>query len=633
MKNFNWTSQQKPLLLSLIVFIVFTLITFYYASNIKRQIENSNRHGISVSSEKIANQLQELINHSVFDLYTLQSFYTTHDQINYQEFKQFTQLQLANIDYIKALEWIPKVTQKERVDFVNEQQALFSDYKIKALMPDKTIQDSQIKDVYFPVTFVEPLIDNENALGLDLNSDQSRRRTLEYARDTAKITATEQISLVQDESSSKDFLMLAPIYQNGIIPITLNLKRQTLKGFVLGVFQINSLIKQVSEHAHKEGLQLSLIDLDSSISPLLYGQSAKPDFSFDIDVPERAWQLQFTMTPALRAQVESPPIFLWTLVIGFIISALLGISAYALTRISRDAIILKKLNKKIKSHNQSLEARVQERTQKIAMKNEELSNNVIQLTQSREALNKLMQELKKQKESAEHKSIELARSNKELDEFAYVASHDLKAPLRGIDQLASWIQEDLQNQDMDEIPEHLGAIRQRIKRLEKLLTDLLEYSKAGRHDEKLSEVDSQKLIEDVFMMNSPSDSCTLSFNNHLPQNLTVTAQFELIIRNLIGNAIKHSDKKNLHIEFDCIEKNNIYTFSIKDNGPGIDSLHFDQIFKMFKTLKPRDKVEGSGMGLALIKKVVNSYGGNIYVESTMGKGTTFFFNWPKNLHA
>lgn len=631
MSNTSGLPDKTPFLIASLVFILSLAISLYFATKIKQEIVSNNLNVIFSQSEKIAVNFQATIDRSVFDLYTLQSFYNTQQSIEYHQFKRFTQLLLKDIDVIRALEWIPKVNGSNREEFVTQQKVHFKDFQIKALKESKRLKPSNAKAVYYPVTFIQPLVGNENALGLDLNSNAVRRSTLEYARDTGEITATEQISLVQDKLSSNDFLMVAPVYLGGTTPTTLELRQENLKGFVLGVFQVKSLIKEIKVQAENEGLSMSLIDLDAGKSPRLFGQNSHFDFTFDINLPQRAWQLQFTLTDTLRSQLYQPTLYHWTLAFGLTISCLLAISTFSLKRISSDRLKLMILNTHIQNHNQNLEAKVQDRTQSLAIKNDELSANVSQLIQSREALNKLMTELKKQKEEAEHKSIELARSNKELDEFAYVASHDLKAPLRGIDQLASWIEEDLASNDKDEIPEHLSSIRQRVTRLEKLLIDLLEYSKVGRHEEKISQVNSKQLIKDIFMLNTPSNQCELRFANRFPEHLNVTAQFELIIRNLIGNAIKHSNNDTLHIEFDCTENENAYTFSITDNGPGIDSKHFEQIFQMFKTLKPRDKVEGSGMGLALIKKVVNSYGGNVYVESTLGQGTTFFFNWPKNL--
>lgn len=631
MSKFNWLIFAKPVSFGVFVFIVSISACLFFSTNIKQAIVETNRNTLLAKSEKISVDLQEIINRSVFDLYTLQSFFNTHQEISRSEFNQFTQFMLQGVDYIRAFEWIPKVAPSDREAFVKKQQSEFQHFSITSFSPEGLQQKSPAKDVYFPVTYMQPYIGNENALGFDLSSNMARKVTLEHARDKGEITTTDQISLVQAKGSSKDFLMVAPIYLKGDIPSSQLLRREELRGFVLGVFQINSLLSSILKQAKAEGLILSLKDLNTDKNSMLLGQIAEPEFSFNIQVPQRTWQLGFTMNPTLSHQVLTPPIYSWALLISFIISALLGLSAYALSRISFDSLQLKILNTEIQDYNQNLEAKVHERTRSLAVNNAELNKNVNQLTQNREALSELMSALKQQKEEAENKSKELTKSNKELDEFTYVVSHDLKAPLRGIDQLASWIEEDIDSDKMEDVSKHLTAIRQRIYRLEKLLIDLLEYSKVGRHEEKLTQVNSQELIQNVFMLNAPSSACKLSFGSAFPKKLDVTAQFELIIRNLIGNAIKHSNRENLHIEFNCTEQADAFTFSIKDNGPGIEAKHFDQIFKMFKTLEPRDKVEGSGMGLALIKKVVNTYGGSVYVKSELGQGSTFFFDWPKRL--
>ncbi|WP_438464709.1 CHASE domain-containing protein [Marinomonas sp. PE14-40] len=631
MSKFNWLIFAKPASFGIFVFIISTSVCLFFSSNIKQAIVETNRSTLLAKSEKISVDLQEIINRSVFDLYTLQSFYNTHQDVSRSEFNQFTQFMLQGVDYIRAFEWIPKVISPNREAFVNKQKSELKGFSITRFSQTGVLVKSPNKVTYYPVTFMQPYKGNESALGFDLSSNPARKATLDYARDTGEITTTDQISLVQDQSSSKDFLMVAPIYHMGDQPSSTQLRREQLKGFVLGVFQVENLLRSVNKQAIDEGLELSLKDLNTKKSSMLYGKRVKPEFSFNIQVPQRTWQLGFTMNPVLSHKVLNPPIYSWAVLISLIISALLGLSAYALSRILFDSLQLKILNTEIQDYNQNLEAKVHERTRSLAVNNAELNKNVNQLTQNREALSELMTALKQQKDQAESKTIELEKSNEELDEFTYVVSHDLKAPLRGIDQLASWIEEDIDANKMEDVPKHLTAIRQRIYRLEKLLIDLLEYSKVGRHEEKLTQVNSQELIENVFMLNAPSNACKLSFNSPFPKELAVTAQFELIIRNLIGNAIKHSNRENLHLEFNCAEQTDVFTFSIKDNGPGIETKHFDQIFKMFKTLEPRDKVEGSGMGLALIKKVVNTYGGRVYVTSELGQGSTFYFDWPKSL--
>ena len=230
-------------------------------------------------------------------------------------------------------------------------------------------------------------------------------------------------------------------------------------------------------------------------------------------------------------------------------------------------------------------------------------------------------------------NADLERSNKELDEFAYIASHDLKSPLRGIDQLASWIAEDITDGRYDELHENIGLMRGRVQRMEKLLTDLLEYSRVGKQTEILQVVDSKTLVKEVFELCFPPAKFTLDIDPGLPEFTTLVAPFEQVIRNLINNAIKHHNREDGTITIRCTgsQNNDFFEFEIQDDGPGVARQHHELIFKMFKSLKPRDEVEGSGMGLALVKKIVNQYGGEITIKSSEGAGCTFCFTWPKKV--
>ena len=224
---------------------------------------------------------------------------------------------------------------------------------------------------------------------------------------------------------------------------------------------------------------------------------------------------------------------------------------------------------------------------------------------------------------------ELKRSNKELNDFAYVASHDLKAPLRGIMQLSAWIEEDIADFATDDTKSNLTLLMNRTSRLEKLLEDLLDYSRIGRKVGDIQTVDTNELVLNVFDLQDPSDNITLICQASLPVIDTVISPFETIIRNLIGNAIKHNDKENGVITVSGQEFSKYYQFSVKDNGPGIPARYHEQIFELFKTLQPRDEVEGSGMGLSIIKKLLDYHNGSIAVESDGENGTCFTFTWPK----
>jgi len=224
---------------------------------------------------------------------------------------------------------------------------------------------------------------------------------------------------------------------------------------------------------------------------------------------------------------------------------------------------------------------------------------------------------------------ELERSNKELATFAYVASHDLKSPLRGIFQISQWIEEDLRNSASASIPAHMNLLRGRLNRMEHLLDDLLAYSRAGRLEGGLSQIDLGILAKNIFEMQAPPDGFKLLLANDLPIFTTLATPLEQVLRNLFTNAIKHHDRKVGTIKLDCERKDKYhYEFSVTDDGPGIPSEYHERVFVMFQTLRPRDEVEGSGMGLALVKKIVETYGGHASIVSTGIRGTSIRFTWP-----
>ena len=226
---------------------------------------------------------------------------------------------------------------------------------------------------------------------------------------------------------------------------------------------------------------------------------------------------------------------------------------------------------------------------------------------------------------------ELSRRNQELKDFAYVASHDLKAPLRGVNQLATWITEDLEGQINEETSEHLHLMRVRITRMEKLLDDLLLYFRADNLGGSTECIDFAEMARDVFELCCNNPSFALELQGSFPQADTHKVALELVLRNLINNAIKHHDKASGHIIVRSLPSpdEQYYLFEVADDGPGIAPEHYERVFAMFQTLRPRDEVEGSGMGLAVIKKTIESLGGTISLAANAPRGVAFRFSWPR----
>ncbi len=265
----------------------------------------------------------------------------------------------------------------------------------------------------------------------------------------------------------------------------------------------------------------------------------------------------------------------------------------------------------------------------IDVTKQKLAEEVIK--KSEERLSKNVVSLKKTQRNLETHMRQLEQANKELDHFAYVASHDLKAPLRGMDNIAMWIEEDLGDNLTPDIKAKIDLMRGRISRLETLLKDILAFSRAGRHLSQPKLLSASALIDDVISWIDVPEKYIITKETSFPEIETVRTVFEHIFLNLISNAIKHNDREEGEIILSCTDDGTHYTFKAKDDGPGIPPQYHEHVFQIFKKLQSRDEVEGSGIGLSIVKKMVESIGGKIWIESTPEqRGTTFFFTAPKN---
>ena len=225
----------------------------------------------------------------------------------------------------------------------------------------------------------------------------------------------------------------------------------------------------------------------------------------------------------------------------------------------------------------------------------------------------------------------LANANKELESFAYVVSHDLKAPLRGINSLATWIYTDYGDKLDKEGKEHVQMLIARVNRMYNLINGILQYSRTGLARDKIINVDTNILIREIIGMLDPPHHIAIRIKDELPVILYGKVHMEQILQNLLSNAIKFIDKPKGEIIIGCDDSVDYWKFSVTDNGPGIDEKHFEKIFQIFQTLSPRDNFESTGIGLTILKKIVEIYGGKIEVKSKIGVGSTFSFSVPKNL--
>ena len=223
---------------------------------------------------------------------------------------------------------------------------------------------------------------------------------------------------------------------------------------------------------------------------------------------------------------------------------------------------------------------------------------------------------------------ELQRSNRDLEQFAYVASHDLKAPLRSIEVLVGWLSEDLAGHADGDVQENLGLLKSRTARLNRLLDDLLAYSRAGRKVGELCELDVRELVEELWPLLAAPEGFRLVIEGELPLLTTFRGPLEQVFRNLISNAVKHHPGPLARITISARDGGDHYVFSVADDGAGVPDEYAERIYQMFQTLQPRDEVEGSGMGLAIVSRLVDWQGGRVWHEPAPGgPGTVFNFEW------
>lgn len=549
---------------------ILTVGAWYIASEqvnkrIAERFERESLHVIELVKERM-----QLYEHALWG--AVAHIDATELEIDNNQWQNYSQSLRIDKTYpgINGLGVIYNIKKDQRLSFIE---------KHKKNRPDFIVHPSHNAYELWPITFIEPLITNKQAVGLDVAFEENRYLGVKKARDTGLAQLTGPITLVQDAKKTPGFLFYAPFYKKGMSHTTVSERQAAIEGVAYAPFIMSKLIsgtlavnqRHVSIKISDEGKSL-YNDMDNTLADRIDPQ---PLFSkrFDVDFYGRKWQVTINSNLNFRhASGSNQPYFI--LAGGVVIDLLLLALFIVLSRSNKQALIY---------------------------------------------ADEITRELK-------IKTTRLTKSNQDLEQFAYVASHDLKSPLNAMRKLVSWISEDCENILPDSSKEHLKLLNNRSERMNKLLDDLLDYARIGRHEFKAKPLDLKATANDIFSLLDHPIGFKLSVEKQVL--LLPRTPIEVVLRNLISNAIKHHDKTEGHIQIHYKAVNDMHVISVEDDGPGIPVELFDKAVEMFQTLRPRDKVEGSGMGLSLSKKTVEHYGGSLTIQSDGIRGTTIVISWP-----
>lgn len=224
----------------------------------------------------------------------------------------------------------------------------------------------------------------------------------------------------------------------------------------------------------------------------------------------------------------------------------------------------------------------------------------------------------------------LIKQKDELDQFAHTVSHDIRGPLRGVDNAIKWIEDDHSLDLPPKVNEYLAIIKGRVNRAENLIRGILTYARVGKEESVKENLHIRELLDDVMEYNiQPRIGITLVASSDLPLLYTERLPLLQIFTNLVGNAFKHHDKEKGEVKVYHKNKGEFYEFFVEDDGPGIEVIYHERIFEMFQTLKDKEVFESTGIGLTIVKKILRDRKLEVNMYSEPGKGSTFSFTWPK----
>ncbi len=576
--------------------------------------------------------IQRELEHCISVVHDIASLFDAYAEVRRREFRRFVGPAVKRHCGIKALEWIPRVEGADLEAFLDQARKSFPPFQITEIDgTGKTVVASPRAE-HYPVLYVQPYKFNKALLGRDMASDSQVLPLLLGARETGELRVSAPIPIIENGVERSGFAVAIPVYFKDEAEAQGESDWETeepsgshqVRGFAVGIFRIGDIIERALEsltpggidmyfHGNPEATEQSLIY--SHGSRLGTGTAADPTraerqtiwrSNKELAVGNRRWGVISTPVPG-RFQPDSGS-GLIVLLAGLAFTALL--TAYVATLVG---------------HAEKVKLLVDERTSQLRGAINALNKEIVERKRAETELQRLNETLELRIIA---RTAEAERRAKDLEQFAYVTSHDLKAPLRAIGNLAGWIEEDLQERLTNETREQLNLLKDRVKRMHSLIVGLLEYSRVGRTEGSRERVDTSELLEELIDSLSPPKDFAIRIGEGMPILDADRLQLGQVFSNLIGNSIKHHRGRKGKVWVSAKDQGAFIEFCVADNGPGIAPEYHDKVFMMFQTLETADYAGNTGIGLALVKKIVQEQGGTITLDSEEGKGTSFRFTWP-----
>ncbi len=573
----------------------------------------------------------------------LGGFFDAASLVTRRQFREFVSPTIKRNRIIQSLQWAPRVTDDQRRDFVAKVRFRIPRFQILDLAANGENRSAPERPLHFPILYVQPYPENMSLLGLDLAGIPQVMSLL--------MKASERRALVVGDPESPDgkseesyFSIYRPVFTrveevdgletpNDVDAEPVGIEEQEVRGFAIGVFRVRELVDEALASLGPSGVDIAfwtqsgsgdhrLIFVHRSRTRDETNGQTDPDpivatYEGQVRAGEMTWTLVCAPVPG-AFQNESLGGG-WLVPVGGLVLTILT-TVYLIALNGRD---------------RQVRRLVAERTQELSRANEALNIEIAERCRAEQALQCLNMTLEHR---VERRTFESERRARDLEQFAYVASHDLKAPLRGIANLSEWLKEDLQDRLTPETQEQLDLLRDRVARMNALIEGLLEYSRIGRVAGSMEDVDVGALVAEVVDTLAPPKGFRVKIAPGLPVLYTDRLHLSQVFANLIANAIRHHDRDRGWIRVSGQDLGELWLFAIEDDGPGIPLEFQAKVFLMFQTLGVKDYGANTGIGLALVKKLVEEHGGSIHLDDGVDKkgkrrGCRFVFTWAKRAQA